>query len=92
MSIRGALKDTCDYVAYILQMEPKNFKEAEHEKNWILAIQKELGQFERNKVWTLVPRPTNYPIIGSKWVYRNKMDELGNMVRNKSQLIAQGYN
>ena len=27
--------------------------------------------------------PTNYPIIGTKWVFRNKMDELGNLVRNK---------
>ena len=57
-----------------------------------MAIQEELGQFERNKVRTLVPRPTNYPIIGTKWVFRNKMDELGNVVRNKARLLAQGYN
>ena len=75
-----------------IQMKPKNFKETEHEKSWILAMQEKLGQFERNKVWTLVPRPTNYPIIGTKWVYRNKMDELGNVVRNKARLVAQGYN
>ena len=72
---RGALKDTCEYAAYILQLEPKNFKEAENEESWISAMQEELGQFERNKVWTLVPRPTNHPVIGTKWVFRNKMDE-----------------
>ena len=55
-------------------------------------MQEELGQFERNKVWNLVLRPTNHPIIGTKWVFRNKMDELGNVVRNKARLIAQGYN
>ena len=55
-------------------------------------MQKELGQIERNKVWNLVPRPTNYPNIGIKWVFRNKMDELGNVVRNKARLVAQGYN
>ena len=55
-------------------------------------MQEELSQFKRNKVWTLVPRPTNYPIIRTKWVFRNKMDELGNMVRNKARLVAQGYN
>ena len=66
---RGALKDTCEYAAYISQLEPKNFKEAENEESWILAMQEELGQFERNKVWTLVPRPTNHPIIGTKWVF-----------------------
>ena len=47
---RGALKDTCEYAANISQLEPKNFKEAENEKSWILAMQEELGQFERNKV------------------------------------------
>ena len=35
---RGALKDTCKYAAYISQMEPKNFKEAKHEKSKILAM------------------------------------------------------
>ena len=55
-------------------------------------MQEELGQFERNKVWTLVHRPINYLIIGTKWVFKNKMDELGNVVRNKARLVAQGYN
>ena len=55
-------------------------------------MQEELGQFERNKIWTLVPRPTNHPVIGTKWVFRNKMDKLGNVVRNKARLVVQGYN
>ena len=55
-------------------------------------MQEELGQFKRNKVWTLLPRLSNYPVIGTKWVFRNKMDELGNVVRNKTRLVAQGYN
>ena len=89
---RGALRKTCEYATYISQMEPKNFNEAELEESWVNAMQEELNQFERNNVWTLVPRPTNYPIIGTKWVFRNKMDELENMVRNKATLVAQGYN
>ena len=55
-------------------------------------MQEELGQFERNKVWTLIFRPTNYLIIRTKWVFGNKMDELGNVVRNKDRLVAQRYN
>ena len=35
---KGALKETCEYAAYISQLEPKNFKEAENEKSWILAM------------------------------------------------------
>ena len=40
---RGVLKDTCEYAAYISQLEPKNFKKAENEESWILAMQDELG-------------------------------------------------
>ena len=46
-------------------------------------MQEELNQFERNKVWTLVLRPKHHPIIGTKWVFRNKMDEQGVITRTK---------
>ncbi|KAK8560005.1 hypothetical protein V6N12_012813 [Hibiscus sabdariffa] len=51
----------------------------------------ELNQFERSQVWTLVDRPNDKSIIGTKWVFRNKLDESGNIVRNKARLVAQGY-
>ena len=84
--------ETCEHEAYISQVEPKNFKEAKFDEHWINAMQEELGQFKRNKVWTLVPRLSSYPVIGTKQVFRNKMDELGNVVRNKARLVTQGYN
>ena len=31
-------------------------------------------------------------IIGSKWVFRNKLDEAGVITRNKARLVAKGYN
>ena len=55
-------------------------------------MQEELNQFERNKVWTLVPRPKHHPIIGTKWVFRNKMNEEGIITRNKARPVAKGYN
>jgi hypothetical protein len=54
-------------------------------------MQEELNQFERNKVWKLVPRPSNKTVIGTKWVFRNKLDENGTVTRNKARLVAQGY-
>ena len=54
-------------------------------------MQEELNQFERNKVWELVPAPKNRSIIGTKWVFRNKMDENGIVTRNKARLVAKGY-
>ena len=55
-------------------------------------MQEELHQFERNKVCHLVPRPENRSIIDTKWVFRNKIDEFGTIIRNKARLVVQGYN
>ena len=55
-------------------------------------MQEELNQFERKEVWELVPRPHDQSVIGTKWVFRNKMDDNGIIVRNKARLVAQGYN
>jgi len=55
-------------------------------------MQKELNQFTRNDAWSLVPRTSKMNVIDTKWVFRNKMDELGIIVRNKARLVAKGYN
>ncbi|KAL6322042.1 hypothetical protein AAG906_003185 [Vitis piasezkii] len=62
------------------------------DENWMIAMQEELNQFERSEVWELVPRPSNQSVIGTRWVFRNKMDENGIIVRNKARLVAQGFN
>ncbi|KAK6163483.1 hypothetical protein DH2020_000347 [Rehmannia glutinosa] len=54
-------------------------------------MQEEMNQFERNKVWELVQRPAHQNVIGTKWVFRNKMNEEGFVVRNKAKLVAKGY-
>ncbi|GJY46390.1 putative ribonuclease H-like domain-containing protein [Tanacetum coccineum] len=51
----------------------------------------ELLQFRLQKVWRLVDLPKGKHPIGTKWVYRNKKDERGIIVRNKARLVAQGY-
>jgi len=51
-----------------------------------------LNQFARNEVWTLVPRTNKMNVIGIKWVFKNKLDEQGVIVRNKARLMAKGYN
>ena len=51
----------------------------------------ELNQFVRNDVWELVPRPKDAHVIGTKWIFKNKTDEDGEIIRNKSRLVVQGY-
>ncbi|GJU26472.1 putative ribonuclease H-like domain-containing protein [Tanacetum coccineum] len=49
------------------------------------------NQKDTKKVWTLVDLPYGKRAIGTKWVYRNKKDERGIVIRNKARLVAQGY-
>ena len=51
----------------------------------------ELYQIVKNETWELVPRPTDKNAIGTKWVFRNKMNEQGEVVRNKERLVCKGY-
>ncbi|GKA85072.1 putative nucleotidyltransferase, ribonuclease H [Tanacetum coccineum] len=69
-----------------------NVNEALADESWIVAMQEELNQFIANDVWELVPQPRNMTIIGTKWVFRNKLDENGIVSQNKARLVAQGYN
>ncbi|GKF03170.1 retrovirus-related pol polyprotein from transposon TNT 1-94 [Tanacetum coccineum] len=68
-----------------------NYKEALKESCWIKAMQKELNEFERLKVWELVPRPDRFMIITLKWIFKVKLDELGGVLKNKARLVAKGY-
>ena len=65
-------------------MEPKNFEEASEDEDWVKAMNEELDQIERNNTCELVPRPVDKNVIGSKWVFKNKMNKQGKIVRNKA--------
>ena len=54
-------------------------------------MHEELHQFVRNDVWELVPRPKGVNVIGTKWIFKNKSDKHGTVIRNKSRLVARDY-
>ncbi|XP_073300494.1 uncharacterized protein [Primulina huaijiensis] len=72
------------HAAFVSQIEPKKIDDALLDTNCIEAMQEELNLFERSKVWHLVPRPNNTHVIGTRWVYRNKMNENCSIIRNKA--------
>ncbi|GJU55066.1 integrase, catalytic region, zinc finger, CCHC-type containing protein [Tanacetum coccineum] len=85
-------------------LERPTYKDALTQSCWIEAMQEELNEFERLKVWELVPRPDKVMVITLKWIYKVKLDELGGILnykvkldelggilKNKARLVAPGY-
>ena len=66
---RSRLKNFCAFYAFLSDIEPKNVNKALADSDWDTTMQEELHQFERNKVWHLVPQPEDRTIIGTKWVF-----------------------
>jgi hypothetical protein len=69
-------------------IEPNCFEEASKDESWNKAMDEELDQIEKNDTWELVPRPKNKNAIGTKWVFRNKLNEDGQVTRNKARLVC----
>ena len=76
---------------FVSLIEPKELQEALDDEFWTESMHLELEQFDRLQVWELVPRPDGVNIIGTKSIHKNKTDEKGNVARNKSRLVGQGY-
>ena len=84
---RSKLKGTC----LLAEFELRSVKDAFKNESWVEAINKEIEQKEKNKTWTLVPRPKDKNVIGTKWTFRNKLNEDGKVSRNKARLVCKGY-
>ncbi|GJU17623.1 retrovirus-related pol polyprotein from transposon TNT 1-94 [Tanacetum coccineum] len=84
-TLRSQAQNQSNFYCFISTIEPKNVNEALGDESWIVAMQEELNQFIANDVWELVPQPKNMTIIGTKWVFRNKLDENGIVSRNKAK-------
>ncbi|GJR32400.1 retrovirus-related pol polyprotein from transposon TNT 1-94 [Tanacetum coccineum] len=83
--------EMCMFALTVSIVEPKNIKEAMADSAWIEAMQDELHQFDRLKVWELVDKPFGKMIIKLKWLWKNKKDEDQTVIRNKARLVAKGY-
>ena len=69
----------------------KNALKALEDSSWVEAMQEELLQFKIQKVLVQDDLPRGMRVIGTKWVFRNKKDAIGIVIRNKARLVAQGY-
>ncbi|GKB43148.1 hypothetical protein Tco_0888090, partial [Tanacetum coccineum] len=80
--------NTCLYACFLSQIEPTSIAKALSDSSWVEAMQEELLQFKLQQVWILVDLPIGKRTIRTKWVFRNKKDERGIVIRNKVRLVA----
>nr|GEU79754.1 hypothetical protein [Tanacetum cinerariifolium] len=73
---KGQLENSCLFVCLLSSIEPANVVEALKDADWVNEIQKELDQFARLKVWRLIPKPKGKTVIKTKWIFKNKKDEI----------------
>nr|ABF97186.1 retrotransposon protein, putative, unclassified [Oryza sativa Japonica Group] len=90
VTTRSRVANFCQHYSFVSSLEPTRVEDALGDPDWVMAMQEELNNFTRNQVWTLVERP-DQNVIGTKWIFRNKQDEHGVVVRNKARLIVQGF-
>jgi hypothetical protein len=73
---------------FVALFEPPDVGHTLSDSSWVSAMHEELENLERNQVWTLVDPPRDVNVIGTKWGFKNKQGEDGEVVRNKAHLVA----
>ncbi|GKG29039.1 retrovirus-related pol polyprotein from transposon TNT 1-94, partial [Tanacetum coccineum] len=81
----------CMFALTVSTAELKNIKESMVDSAWIEAMQEELYQFDKLKVWELVDKLFGKTVIKLKWLWKNKKDKDQTFILNKVQLVAKGY-
>ena len=72
-------------------VEPQNVNEACKDECWVKGMNEELEQIEKDNTWELVPRNNDKNVIGTKWIFKNKLNENGEVIRNKAIIVCKGY-
>jgi hypothetical protein len=76
---------------FVALFESRDIGHTLSDSSWVIAMHELLETFERNQVWTLVEPPHDMNVIGTKWIFKNRQGEDGEVVRNKAHLVAQGF-
>ncbi|MCO5564246.1 hypothetical protein L7F22_017904 [Adiantum nelumboides] len=72
-------------------VEPSSVQEALQHNCWKRAMHAELDAIERNKTWTLVPRPPKRKVVSTKWIFKTKYKADGSLNKHKARLVARGF-
>ena len=87
MTRNRLISETC----LLRKIETRIVNDALQDDDWYKAMKEEIEQIEKNKTWTLFPKPADKNVIGTKWVFIKKLDQNSEITRNKARLVCKGY-
>ncbi|KAJ9545016.1 hypothetical protein OSB04_024723 [Centaurea solstitialis] len=87
---RASSANECNFSVFLSNIEPTRVQEALEDSNWLTATLEELNQFIVLKVWRLVEIPNLKTIIDTEWIFNNKKDERGVVIKKKARLVEIG--
>jgi hypothetical protein len=90
-SLRLAHLSCLTNTLFVALFEPRDVGHTLSDLSWVNAMYEELENFERNQVWTLVEPLSDVNVVGTKWGFKNKQGEDGEIVRIKDRLVAQVF-
>jgi len=85
---RRTIIETSSFLALLWSTKPQNVNEPCKDECWVKAMNEELEKIEKNNTWELVPRPHDKNTIGTKWIFKNKLNENGEVIRNKARIVC----
>ncbi|CAD6949432.1 unnamed protein product, partial [Tilletia controversa] len=77
-----------------IELEPNTLKDAMRGTDWGLwleAMREEMSSHQEMGTWVLEELPSNRDVVGSRWVFKLKLDAQGVVSRYKARLVAQGF-
>jgi hypothetical protein len=83
-----------NFALSITDDDPRTIREAVDSEDgnlWKRAMEEEMASLDKNEPWDLVELPTRRKPIGSKWVFKKKLNAEGKVEKYKSRLVAKGY-
>jgi hypothetical protein len=90
-SSRSAYLSRFTNTLFVALFEPRDVGHTLSDLSWVNAMHEELENFERNQVWTFIEPPRGVNVIGTKWIFKNKQGEDGEVVKNKARFVVEDF-
>lgn len=87
----ASCREEIDEVANLAEIPLEDAVLGPHAEEWYQAIVSEMKSIIKNNTWTIVNRPEDHKVIGSRIVLRNKYKHDGTLDRRKARVFAKGY-